>query len=346
MNVVRHNRVKSAKQCSVKSGKRCSYHDSTKQCSFKNSHEQLQSKGLDNNHSSGSVGSKRNYRTSEKCSGHPNNAKAQRSKLDKGAASGSENEVNIAASFHRNVLLLQICEKKLPALIDSGASVSCIQKSLVDKLQESNNLNMYSSCLSQVTGVGGEKHGVIGAVKLPVKISGLIFEQEFIIIRELHHPVILGIDFMSHNKCALDFQYNVLTFTTAEVSVALTPDSKHGYARCTRPETIPANSEVNVTVRVSKGHKNETLLLDPAGNLQGTNIVGARCIVTTRNIKAVMRLANPTNEAVYLSPTGILANVHLMIVKFMHLETVILKQTQPLFQMLIYIVRLNALLNF
>lgn len=203
-------------------------------------------------------------------------------------------------------------ERKIPALIDSGASVSCIQKSLIDKLKQNHEFDIYPTKLAEVTGVGGERHSVLGAVRLPVKISGVIFEQEFIVIKQLHHSLILGIDFMTSNRCVIDFHYNVLSFMSAEISVALTRDSRFGYARCTKPEIVPANSEVTVNVRISGSHKNETLLLDPAENLQGTNIVGARCLVTTKNSRAFMRLANPTNEDIYLSPTGILANVHLV----------------------------------
>lgn len=122
--------------------------------------------------------------------------------------------------------------------------------------------------------------------------------------------MILGLDFLVDYKCDVDFQYNTLKIKAANIFVALTRDSKFGYARCLKPEVIPANSEVAINVRISSENKNETILLDPAENLQGVNIVGARCLVTTKKGKAVIKLANPSDEDVYLSPTGILANVH------------------------------------
>lgn len=54
------------------------------------------------------------------------------------------------------MLLLEVCDRKTPALVDSGASVSCVQKSLVDKLKQNQVLNIYASRLTNVTGVGGE----------------------------------------------------------------------------------------------------------------------------------------------------------------------------------------------
>lgn len=252
-------------------------------------------------------------KTSTQESGHKNSENSQDKINDQESSDdNSKPNVNLTVTFTRNVLLLELFERKTPALIDSGASVSCIQKSVIDKLMQKQNLKIYQTRYLEVTGVGGEHHSVTGAVQLPVKISGVTFEQEFLVIKELHHPLILGLDFMTKNRCAIDFHYNVLSIMSAEISVALTRDSKFGYARCIKPEIVPANSEVTVNVRISGDHKNETLLLDPAENLQGTNIVGARCLVTTKNSKALMRLANPTDEDIYLSPKGILANVHLV----------------------------------
>ena len=137
-------------------------------------------------------------------------------------------------------------------------------------------------------------------------------EQDFLIIKELHHSLTLGIDFLNQDKCIVDFQHNLVKFPLIDVSVVMLQDSKLGNVWCVKPQVIKANTETIINVRVSKGHKNETLLLDPSDNLQGTNIIGARCLVTTKNNKTVMTLANPTNEDIYLSKSGVLANIHVV----------------------------------
>lgn len=224
----------------------------------------------------------------------------------------SQTEVCLTASFVKNTMPVELEERKIQSLIDTGASMSCIQRSLLEKTIPNFETQIKPSTVQLVRGVGGELHRVEGAIVLPIKISGLVFEQEFIIIKELHHPLIIGLDFMMYYKCVVDFQHNYVRFTTADISVAIIQDSKLGYARGIKPQIIKANSETIIDVRISKGHKNETILLDPSGNLQGTNIVGARCLVTTKNNKTVMKLANPTNEDIYLSKSGILANVHVV----------------------------------
>ena len=87
-------------------------------------------------------------------------------------------------------------------------------------------------------------------------------------------------------------------------------DNKLGFARCNKSQVIKANSEAVVKVRVSKGHNNETLLLNPKHRLQGTNIVGARCLVTTRKNKTIIKLANPTDKDVHLTKSYVIADVH------------------------------------
>ena len=52
------------------------------------------------------------------------------------------------------------------------------------------------------------------------------------------------------------------------------------------------------------------LLLEPIRNLQNLNIVVAKCLVSAKNKKAIMRLINPTKNDVILSPSRVIANIN------------------------------------
>ena len=77
-------------------------------------------------------------------------------------------------------------------------------------------------------------------------------------------------------------------------------------------EVIPAESEVTVPVKLSKCFKQDVVLLEPVRNLQNLNIAGARCLVSAKNKRAIMRVINPTKNDVILSPTKVIANINLI----------------------------------
>lgn len=220
-------------------------------------------------------------------------------------------EVNVATSLNRNTILLEVNGKKIQTLVDSGASVSCIQKATFDKINK-NSVQIQPSGIARIVGVGGERHQVLGQAKITLKISGLNVDQNFIIIEQLHHPLILGLDFMHEHNVNIDFHRRVMTLHDHLVAVALTSDSKFGYARSVRQEVIPAESEVTIPVKLSKCAKNEVMLLEPVESLQNINLAGAKCLITNKNNKTVMRLINPTTKDVTLSPTRVIANVNVI----------------------------------
>ena len=155
-----------------------------------------------------------------------------------------------------------------------------------------------------------KRHSVLGEVVLPLNIGGLHISQKFIVIEKLHHKVILGLDFMTTNHVRIDFHNRLLSVGEDTVTVALLCDSKFGYARPEYKVTIPANSELAVPVRLSGGHKNATVLLEPTSDLNEMMLACARTLVLTRNSRTKVRVMNPTDRDINLSPRVVLANVN------------------------------------
>lgn len=226
--------------------------------------------------------------------------------------------MSVATSLTRNTIFIEIFGKRHQALVDSGASISCLSKSLYARLVARHQINISSSKLSNVVGVGGERHTVLGDVKLKLNISGLQIDQTFAVIDSLHHDIILGLDFMTSNHVKIDFQQRCLSVGDDTVVVALACDSKLGYARPVKRFTISAQSETVVPVKVSGGYKNETVLLEPSEDLHALMLAGARCLVTTKGHKAALTIMNPTEKDITLSPTTVVANVNLVDDKEVH----------------------------
>ena len=117
---------------------------------------------------------------------------------------------------------------------------------------------------------------------------------------------------MQQHNVNIDFHRQVMTFHDNLVAVALICDSKFGYARSVKREIIPAESEITIPVKLSKGAKQDVVLLEPVESLQNLSIAGARCLVSAKNKRAVMRLINPTKNDITLSPTRVIANINII----------------------------------
>ena len=161
-----------------------------------------------------------------------------RSSVNSNNVQSSETKVNVANSLNRNTAFLEAKGKKIQALVDSRASVSCLQNSTFDRLNKDNSLTIHTSNVINIVGVGGECHEVFGPVKITLNISGLNVGQNFIVISQLHHPLILSLDFMKTYQVHIDFNHKIMTIGNDAVIVALACDSKYGYARCIRKETL------------------------------------------------------------------------------------------------------------
>ena len=72
---------------------------------------------------------------------------------------------------------VQIEQKQIKALFDTGASISCISEHLLNKIYK--NPELLSSSYSNIQGVCGEIHPVLGTINLPFTIDGFAFEHTF-----------------------------------------------------------------------------------------------------------------------------------------------------------------------
>ena len=219
-------------------------------------------------------------------------------------------EIFVTTSLDRNSIVIDLNGKRCQALVDSGASVSCIEKSLFNKYKD---VVLKPSTLVGIIGVGGERHSVLGQAKFTLNFSDLKVEHTFIVLEKLHNSsqVIIGLDFMKSNHVKIDFQRKLFTVGKV-VSVNLVCDSKYGQVKCVKPEIIPAESEVVLPVRLTNCNVKGTVLLEPSNWLPSKMLMGAKCLVKVKKNKCVMRLTNPTKDDIKLSPKRVIAYVNLV----------------------------------
>jgi len=101
----------------------------------------------------------------------------------------------------KNLISVTVNKHKITALIDSGASVSCISRKFADKAGIKFAQNMNYELLRSAD---GRDLQVLGSADLTVGLRGLLVPYQFFVIDGLSYNVLLGIDFLQATGCKLD----------------------------------------------------------------------------------------------------------------------------------------------
>ena len=92
------------------------------------------------------------------------------------------------------------CEKRIEAICDCGASVSCLSPSIYDELNQTHKLDL-KLCLMKRKAANGLTIEVKGVVRVPVVIGSKSYENDFCVLDKSETDCFLGLDFLETNKC-------------------------------------------------------------------------------------------------------------------------------------------------
>ena len=145
----------------------------------------------------------------------------------------------------------KIQHKKCKALIDTGASRSCIS--------EKNYNEMHLPPLSElfalkVTSANGSPIKVLGVTKCPVTLGNEQYTHTFIVCRNIKRPMILGIDFLRKYRIVTNWtEKGEFQIQTPSSIIFRTLTIRSWYRTSTRKIT---STQRNGRTRLCKGGKN------------------------------------------------------------------------------------------
>lgn len=116
-------------------------------------------------------------------------------------------QVNFVAHMTKNTIPVWIGGRNTSALIDSGASVTIINKEFLAKTQYA-QIRLLPPTFRSVKGASGKLLPVLGQIDLEIFINGKEYNFKAHVVDGIHHAFILGVDFL----CAHD---TVLRFSTS-----------------------------------------------------------------------------------------------------------------------------------
>ncbi|KAJ8320703.1 hypothetical protein KUTeg_002290 [Tegillarca granosa] len=178
---------------------------------------------------------------------------------------------------------------KTNALIDTGANISVIHQDFLRRTSYATT-QYEKSENSSVIAANGNHVQILGKIKLCVTFGNSNFYTYAHVLPNLHHSVILGIDFLSETKAHLNFDSNTLEIKDENTVCCINPCTTGcGIARTVKAISLPKKSETIIEVSVSKQKQGATVFLEPLKNLEPNDILVARCIVKIENGKAFIR---------------------------------------------------------
>lgn len=226
--------------------------------------------------------------------------------------------LNFTPKLNKNKMNVKFGNHSVQCLVDTGATISAISKHLLSRVAP--DVTVKPASLSNIVGVCGEIHQVLGQVELKFECEGLTFKQNFYVFEHLHVSMLVGLDFMTENNMTVRFgkvEIGVPSGETASVSsvnVPVTPvtSDQTSFAYTTKEVIVPPHSEAIVPVRISGFANHSTVLIEPKLNLSDMSLAGGKNLCTIENSKGMYRLMNPTNLPVFLKANQRLAKVSLV----------------------------------
>ena len=209
--------------------------------------------------------------------------------------------------MHKNTTVVDVQGRKTHSLVDTGAQITCCSSDFFNKLPFKDN-KLCKSEYFNITGVGGTRSRVLGKILLPLSFKGTVFQQYVHVIEGLQHSLIIGVDFMLSHKVKIDFDTQTLCFKDTKQEIC-TFKANTGLARSLLTVTIPPQHETNISIKISKRNSGDIVLLEPNDEIQGLNLMSAKCLVKINKGKAVIRVLNPTKKSVTIHASKVLATV-------------------------------------
>ena len=207
------------------------------------------------------------------------------------------NFISLIAPLDKNFIKVRIHKTDTRALIDTGACISCISKSMLQNTFPKLTLN--PPIHKHVAGVGGEILQVLGMVDIPVKIGDNTFNTTVHVFQKLHHHLILGRDFLEMYEANIKFRDKTVTLNNTNTPL-LKERQPIGIVRSASSIIIPPESGSFIPVKVSRAQTTYIALLDPITPMTQGGALVARCTVKVENGRTVCQVVNPTSAPIQI----------------------------------------------
>ena len=160
-----------------------------------------------------------------------------------------------------------------------------------------------------------------------------MLEHTFQLFEKLHHPVILGMDFLRQHKAKIDLEQGTVSFKSSfnsgnvgngiedpsvcQISFGQETKTCVGLVRTVSSVVVQPHAECTLPVKIAFSSNSSKLidsavLLEPSASLNQAGLIGGKCLNSTDNGSSAYRVLNPTNYPIFLKENFVIATSHLV----------------------------------
>jgi hypothetical protein len=104
--------------------------------------------------------------------------------------------ISVQTRLENNYMDVIIRKYCIRSLVDSGSSICCVKQFFLHKIFP-NPQPLQKSEFPVVKGISGKLIPVKGSIMLDINIGNAKFTQKFHVFDDIHHDLIIGIDFLT-----------------------------------------------------------------------------------------------------------------------------------------------------
>jgi hypothetical protein len=185
-------------------------------------------------------------------------------------------------------------------LVDSGASFSCITESTFKRIvARDGNSRLKVAPLTdniRLSSATGSPLHIIGEVMLDIRLQYHLIPQKFLVIRNLHHSGVIGMDFLQDCKAVINLSEQTLHLFDNSIVAPLITARDHANALCLMQTVrIPGHTEAVLPVTLARhapyrGHDPAITEAWPGITNRGIGI--AKALVQPQNTRTICRILN------------------------------------------------------
>ena len=199
-----------------------------------------------------------------------------------------------------NTLQVRMGNVKAVALVDTGATISCISHSLLSKIQPKHVQYMHGD-ISKTYGVGNIVQDVSAKVQFDFHVDQQKFKNSFYTIQN-QYPLILGMDFITKYKGILDFTNSTITLNNV-IHEMSPPPRRSTLVKTKHAQIIDAYTSQDIPVCLSKPVQTACMLVEPISSLTRRAPGLELPIAVVSSQSTVCRLTNDTDTPISI-PAG------------------------------------------
>jgi len=191
---------------------------------------------------------------------------------------------------------ISIRRKQTCALIDTGSHYNCLNADFARRMNISIRPPKVSS-LPRLAGANGNPLSVSGVASVSIKIASHECLIDFVVVDNLYHNVILGLDGLQSLNAVIDVPNALLSIANNFITVPLIKRfSARNILRTTQCVTVNPLHKVTLPVRISQQYKLGPSIIEPLIMKRSWPILVAKVFVDPSSHITVCQLVNLSDK--------------------------------------------------